>query len=145
MVAPSKEDEDSPEDTSFPCRELCGALQYLQCMWRADISCALQKAAREVHKPTKATVAKLKRILRYLIGTKYDGIEYSPKHERAFSECYSKILAESESGNDKSSKLPSIVTFSDSDFGGDNIGKTATFKSTSGSAAYYRGTIIFWS
>ena len=53
MVAPNKSEEDSPADNEFPSRQLCGALQYLQCMARADISCALQKAAREVSKPTK--------------------------------------------------------------------------------------------
>ena len=57
MIAPQKSDAESPPDTEFPIRELCGSLQYLQVMARADISCALQKVAREVSRPTRATVA----------------------------------------------------------------------------------------
>jgi hypothetical protein len=42
MIAPQKGDADSPPDTDFPIRQLCGSLQYLQVMARADISKALQ-------------------------------------------------------------------------------------------------------
>eukprot|EP00396_MALV-II-16_sp_LP-1_P000112 gene112-26_t len=76
-----------------------------------------------------------KRILAYLKGTKGVGIEYSRQNEANFRSVYEQIAKEG------GHKLDDTVAFSDSDF----AGCSTTFKSTSGSILYYRGTPICWS
>ena len=122
-------------DTVFPIRSLVGSLQYFSCICRPDIAFAVQRIARNVHQPTENTIKAAKRILQYLQGTKEQGIEYSPQSERNFRAVYAEIAKKGDR------KLPETVAFSDADFAGCSV----TFKSTSGSIMYHRGTPITWS
>ena len=68
-----------------------------------------------MHECKDATVQAAKRILRYLIGSKNVGLEYSPEIEKNFRETYAKIA------KDANKNLPDTIAFSDSDFAGDSV------------------------
>ena len=53
-----------------------GALQYLALSTRPDIAQAVNTVSRYANKPTAQHVQAVKRILRYLAGTRNNGIEY---------------------------------------------------------------------
>jgi hypothetical protein len=129
----AKDDEISEE--KFPIRSLVGSLQYISNTCRPDVSFACQVVARQVAKPTVATVKRAKRIMAYLKGTKLQGCEYSPEIERKFRSTYGKICDRAKQ------TLPDTVSFSDADF----MGCSVTMKSTSGSIMYHRGCPIVWS
>ena len=64
------------------------------------------------------------------------GIQYSPSSEQAFRDCYDAIAEQGGRANMKGD----LVGFSDSDF----AGCSHTFKSTTGSILYFKGTPVAW-
>ncbi len=125
---------ESPPNTTFPLRTLVGSLLYLSTTCRPDIAFATQKLATRVESPTDNDVKNGKRILAYLKGTKDQGLVYSKENEENFRTLYTAAVAKEEK------QYRNTVAFSDADYAGCRV----SFKSTSGSIIYRRGTPIAW-
>ncbi|XP_071700135.1 uncharacterized mitochondrial protein AtMg00810-like [Rutidosis leptorrhynchoides] len=97
-------------------RSLAGALQYLT-FTRPDISYAVQQVCLHMHDPKDIHMFSLKRIVRYLIGTPTLGLHI------------------------QKSKMPSLVVFTDANWGG----CPDTRRSTSSYCVYYGDNLISWS
>ncbi len=121
----------------YPLRKLIGGLQYIGTMCRPDVVFAINRVARAQNKPTASVITAAKRIVRYLLQTKGEGLRYTPQREAQFRETYRKVLEEQ--GSKKS--LPDLVAFSDADFAGCSV----TLRSSSGSILHFRGMPICWS
>lgn len=104
------------EMSKFPYRHLFGSLMYLAIATRPDISYAIGNVSRYMEKPTVAHEKALKRILKYVAGTKSHGILF------------------------KRNGSHRLCGFSDADYAGD----VDTRKSTSGYAFLYNDSIISW-
>jgi hypothetical protein len=78
-------------------------------------------------------VTAIRKVVKYLVTTKSEGIGYSPDAERAFEQTYSKLLPEGR-------EVPLVNIFSDASY----ANCLATLRSTSGSVGYYRSCPIFW-
>ena len=128
-----RSDLEEGAEVNYPMKSLMGALQWIATICRPDIQFAVQRLQR-VTKITTAAVSAAKRICQYLKGTKSLGIEYNRKQEVAFRESYGQLL-------DKAQPLANVTLFSDADF----AGCCQTFKSTSGSIIFFRGTPLAWS
>jgi hypothetical protein len=120
----------------FPLRSLVGGLNYVAQTCRPDIAYAVNRCARYQTTPTQRVVDAAKRILRYLLNTANEGLEYSPKREREFN----KIFAEIASEGNRIEQYGKVVQFSDADW----AGCSTTLRSTSGSIHYLRGTAVHW-
>eukprot|EP00956_Cyclotella_meneghiniana_P016664 scaffold26464_cov80-Cyclotella_meneghiniana.AAC.2 len=82
-----KDVDGEPADPTFPYASIIGMLLYLSGHSRPDIAFAVHQCARYTFKPTKRHVAALKRIGRYLKGTKSKGLILNPsKHLHV--DCY---------------------------------------------------------
>ena len=68
--------ENKGPETNFPYRELIGSLQYLTCISRPDISVAVNILSQFQSNPSNEHWMGLKRILRYLNGTKHYRLIY---------------------------------------------------------------------
>jgi len=97
-------------------RSLVGALQYLT-FTRPDISYAVQQICLYMHDPRTSHFATLKRIIRYIQGTKEFGLRLSP------------------------STVTNLSAYSDADWGG----CPDTRRSTSGYCVYLGANLISWS
>jgi len=97
-------------------RSLAGALQYLT-FTRPDISYAVQQVCLHMHDPKECHMAALKRIIRYVQGTKDHGLHLYP------------------------SSTLSLVSFTDADWGG----CPDTRRSTSGYCVYLGDNLVSWS
>lgn len=64
------------ENESFPYRQAVGSLMFAAIVSRPDISFAVGAVSRYLENPSSAHVNAVKRIIRYLNGTKNFGIEY---------------------------------------------------------------------
>ncbi|KAG3012430.1 hypothetical protein PC121_g15203 [Phytophthora cactorum] len=62
---------------AFPYRELVGSLMYLATCTRPDLAFAVGQLSRYVQCPTQQHIGAAKRVLRYLVGTKTQGIMYT--------------------------------------------------------------------
>lgn len=102
--------------SDFPYRHLVGSLMYLAIATRPDISYAIGNVSRYMENPTVAHERALKRILKYIAGTKSHGILF--KHN----------------GNHQ------LCGFSDADYAGDVDSR----KSTSGYVFLFNDSIISW-
>ena len=102
-----------PTDNQF--KELVGSLLYLATCSRPDISHAVSVASRTA-KPTQAHWLALKRVLRYLKGTRDLGISYRQEFP------------------------PTLVGYSDADYANDE----ETRKSTTGYCVLFCGAPIAW-
>ena len=60
-------------------RKIIGCLQWLATMTRPDISYAVSRCARYSNNPSPIHDKALKRIIRYLTGTRHLGLHYGPK------------------------------------------------------------------
>lgn len=69
-MAIDKVSDDEPYDGSFPYRECVGSLMYAMVATRPDIAAAVGVLCRTLDKPTKNNVVQIKRLLRYLNGSK---------------------------------------------------------------------------
>jgi hypothetical protein len=108
---------DVKDSESFPYRAAVGALMYLMVGTRPDIAYAVGVVSRTLETPTTSDVTKVKRIFRYLQGTRDCGITYRPNVNPGLLNCYS-----------------------DADHGGDQ----ETGRSTSGVACIYAGGALSW-
>ena len=117
------------EDTSFPLRQLLGALQWVCTVARPDCLQCVNTLARTVGggTHTRAAVTAAKKILKYLSTTSSMGLHYSPESEAEFNRIYGHTDSD-------------FHLFSDASFGN----CTKTLKSTSGSIMYYRSVPIAW-
>lgn len=59
---------------NFPYRELVGALLYLSTRFRPDISQAVNDASKKTDNPSKEDIIAVKKIMKYLNGTRNKGI-----------------------------------------------------------------------
>jgi len=112
----SHEDEQALLPSEYPFKELVGSLLYLARMTRPDIFHAVSTASK-TNKPRIEHWNRLKRILRYLKGTRNAGLSYL-----------------------KSDKCD-LTGFSDSDYAND----IETRRSTSGYVVMISGSPISWS
>ncbi|XP_018514374.1 uncharacterized mitochondrial protein AtMg00810-like [Brassica rapa] len=103
-------------DNATEYRSLAGALQYLT-FTRPDISYAVQQICLFMHAPREPHMQALKRILRYLQGTKSMGLQLL-KHQKL-----------------------SLTAYTDADWGG----CPSTRRSTSGFCIYMGDNLISWS
>ncbi|KAG6623897.1 Integrase catalytic core protein [Phytophthora cinnamomi] len=62
---------------NFPYRELVGSLMYLTTCTRPDLAFSVGQLSRYVQNPTQQHIGAAKRVLRYLVGTKTQGIVYT--------------------------------------------------------------------
>ena len=90
---------DGDRDTNFPYREAIGGLMYLVTATRPDLSYAVGMLSRFVERPTSKHVGAVKKILRFLIGTKHRGITYT-KEADANVDTYIHAYSDSDWGND---------------------------------------------
>eukprot|EP00794_Sanderia_malayensis_P017212 gene17212-18933_t len=67
VLLPRSDDEKLP---SFPYRQAIGSLVYLATATRPDLSWIVSKLSQHLHKPSQAHIAAVKRVLRYVKGTK---------------------------------------------------------------------------
>lgn len=102
------------ENCNVPYREAVGNLMFLQVVSRPDIGYAVNITARALENPSKEHWLLIKRILRYLIGSKDVGLLYC------------------RTGN--------FEAYSDADFAGDKRDR----KSTSGIVCKYANAAVIW-
>lgn len=100
----------------YPYREAVGSLLYVTNKCRPDLSYSVNYCSRKMEKPTDQDVVNVKRIFRYLVATKEEGITY--KH----TEC------------------EKLIAYSDADFAGDSESR----KSTTGYVIFLCGGPISW-
>lgn len=108
-------DKSEKLSSEVPYREAVGCLMHLTVVSRPDIAYAVSKVARSVNEPTRQNWLDVKRILRYLKGTKDLGIVYRKNSD-------------------------SLTVFSDADYAGDK----KTRRSTSGVVATLSEGAITW-
>jgi len=91
MVKTTKSDsaESGKVDTSFPYRQVVGALMFLMTGTRPDLAYSVGCLSRDLNKPSAADIVRVKRFLRYLFGTLNNGITYKPDSSPGPLECYS--------------------------------------------------------
>ena len=118
----------------YPIRKVRGELQWISTSGRPDIcvpiSC-LSKYTTEV--PNRPIVNACRKVLKYLLTTADEGLEYSPSSEKAFEETYGKLLPADR-------PLPALNAFTDASY----ANCLRTLRSTSGSILYYHGTPVLW-
>ncbi len=84
-----KEDPESVGTTEVTIyRRILGQLIYLSTATRPDIAFVVGKLSASMSKPTKGTWRRLKRVLKYLSGTKYLGITYSKCQQNPHLDTY---------------------------------------------------------
>ena len=111
------EELDESEKTNYQYREAIGGLLYLSTKTRPDLAQAVGFGSRFVNNSTKRRVTEVKRIFRYLNGTREQGINYNSKYDER-----------------------EIVAYCDADYAGD----PDTRRSTSGFVIFYCGGPITW-
>ncbi|KAJ8896369.1 hypothetical protein PR048_001713 [Dryococelus australis] len=111
----NSEDCNGMEGVNFPYREAVGCLLYLLNRSRPDITYAVNMASRKMENLTVHDVKKLKRIFRYLQGTKNLGLRYSANLNTSLIDAYS-----------------------DADYAGDEL----SHRSTSGYVILYMGSPV---
>lgn len=115
----TNEDDDEKGDfqrEKFPYREAVGSLLYASNKTRPDLAFSVGYASRKLQNPSNQDAANVKRIFRYLNGTKSDGITFK-----------------------KNGQL-SLEAFSDADWAED----PSTRRSTTGYIVFFCGGPISW-
>lgn len=82
-----KDEGGEPHKATWHYRSVIGKLNFLEKSTRGDIGYAVHQCARFCENPTTMHTDAVHRIVRYLIGTKNEGILMRPNKEIAF-ECY---------------------------------------------------------
>jgi hypothetical protein len=85
IIGPDREGE--PFDYAWSMRSVIGKLNFLEKSTRLDISYATHMCARFVSAPMRSHGEAVKRIGRFLLGTRDQGIIIRPQKEKSF-ECY---------------------------------------------------------
>lgn len=106
--------DSAPLPQEYPFKELTGSLLYMVTCTRPDIAHAVSMASR-TSKPTMAHWLALKRILRYLKGTKHIGIQFK-------------------------GGVNELIGFSDADYANDPV----TRRSNTGYCIFYAEGLIAW-
>jgi hypothetical protein len=106
---PLTDHKDSPDHDpkDFEYRHVIGKLLYLEKSTRPDISCAVHQCARHCANPKIQHTAAVKRIGRYLLGTKDKGLIMKPNQEGM--ECWVDAAHASEWNNKTASNDPSTA------------------------------------
>lgn len=87
-TAPLDQDPaDTPHRYAWNYRAVVGSLSYLQAMIRPDITMAVQQCARFCNHPRQQHAEAVKRICRYLLRTKDQGLILRPDRTQGL-ECY---------------------------------------------------------
>ena len=126
---------DEKGDLKFPFREIIGSLQWVSTIARPDVARNINLLSRYLGKAT--TIARwdaAKRIVKYLLGTKNEGIRYSPENEYKFRETYSL------DGDGNPVRKTDHVLFNDASF----ASNVDCYYSSSGSVLFLHGTPIAW-
>lgn len=110
------EDNETSSSTNFPYRAAVGSLMYLAVGTRPDISYALGVVSRYMENPKEVHIKALKRIIRYVKGTRNYGIAFN------------------------SNSLYTFESYSDADYAGDRN----TRRSTSGYICFLGDGPISW-
>lgn len=79
MLVNKEMNDEGSRTKSFPFREAVGSLLYLTAKTRPDLSYAVTYNSRNIQNPSDIDITNVKRILRYLHGTKHLGIAYYNK------------------------------------------------------------------
>lgn len=108
--------EKATSEQKLEYQKMVGSLMFLMCMTRPDIAFVVSALSRHLDNPGQADFVAVKRVLRYLQGTKTSGIQYG-----AFSS--------------------TLLGYSDSDWAGSKEDR----KSTSGQVFLFGGGPISWS
>jgi len=106
---PLTDHRDSPDHNpkDFEYRQVIGKLLYLEKSTRPDISCAVHQCARHCANPKIQHTAAVKRIGRYLLGTKDKGLIMKPNQEGM--ECWVDASHASEWNNKAASSDPNTA------------------------------------
>jgi hypothetical protein len=106
---PLTDHRESPDHNTkdFEYRHVIGKLLYLEKSTRSDISCAVHQCARHCANPKIQHTAVVKRIGRYLLGTKDKGLIMKPNQEGM--ECWVDAAHASEWNNKTASSDPSKI------------------------------------
>jgi hypothetical protein len=89
---------DTVSGKQFSYRSAVGGLLYLSTGCRPDIAYAVSVVSRSLENPTSDDFVKVKRIFRYLQGTREHGIVYQQDYKKGIIECYS----DADHGGDRS-------------------------------------------
>jgi len=81
VILTSHEEDIDHDNAKFNYRQVIGKLLYLEKSSRPDISCAVHQCARFSAKPEAKHAEAVKRIGRYLLGTKDKGLIMKPNQE----------------------------------------------------------------
>lgn len=117
MISNDIDPKASNTEVNYPYREAVESLLYLTNKTRPDISYAVNFCSRRMENPTNQDVVNIKRIFRYLVNKKCNGI------------CFK-----------KDSDCEKLIAYCDSDFAGD----TETRKSTTGYIIFFCDGPISW-
>lgn len=121
----------------FPFRSILGGLIWVTTVARPDVAVPTSVLAKYATvKCTKPMVAAMRKVVKYLITTKDQGIGYSEQQEQKFDEIYYDLLPDDR----KKGWMPRTNWFSDASFAND----LRSLRSTSGSIAYYYSCPIIW-
>jgi hypothetical protein len=119
----------------FPFREIIGSLQWVSTIARPDTARNINLLSRYLGKAT--TIPRwdaAKRIIKYLLATKNQGIVYSPENELEFKTVYSV------DGDGNPVRKTNHVLFNDASF----ASNVDSYYSNTGSVLFVHGTPIAW-
>ena len=116
-IAVTSNVEHEESEKTFPYRQAVGSLLYLSNKTRPDIAFGVNFSSRYLEKPSDKNIQDVKRILRYLNGSREKMISFK-----------------------KDSKCMKLIAYCDADFAGD----LETRKSTTGFIIMYAGGPISW-
>ncbi|CAH3975397.1 unnamed protein product [Pieris brassicae] len=85
----SKSIQETAQEKEYPYRKAVGSLLHLSTRTTPDITQAVNLVHREVENPTREDVTKVKKIFRYLVGTKEKGILFKRSKEIENIDAYS--------------------------------------------------------
>lgn len=119
VATPAVKENNTTEEclnNSYPFKEAIGSLLYLSCKTKPDLNYAINIQSRHTENPNNKNLIAVKRIFRYINGTKSKGIHF------------------------KSQENEELTAFCDSDFAGDED----TRRSHTGFVIFYNGGPISW-
>jgi hypothetical protein len=122
-------------DLKFPFREIIGSLQWVATIARPDVARNINLLSRYLGKATTIPrVEAAKRIIKYLLETKKEGIVYSPENELKFKSIYSV------DGDGNPVKSTNHVLFNDASL----ASNVDSYYSNTGSVLFVHGTPVAW-